>query len=432
MKAMNRVFIRLYAFFCSVILLGTLILFAVKIYNNSKENLVAAEKNFKYIARFISANSEKEYIAAQPFLKKIQDLCALSGNIDKAMLNDSDNKTIFSWDAKTGDVSTVAYEMPSASFVLNPYSMSITVKNPNNADVRIFNFSAVLKTVSDDVLYNSIRDCVFVFAVLFLCTLLLLIINYLMQGSRPAVEKVAISEERPIVSDISAAEIDKLHVDRQNYSLDDLADIDFSKTAPLEPDTFQQSEKIAKPAEYSHENTAAYNEAVYASPESFNEERKPAAEPLNLCGEQYFDEKLEYELGRATSAEQDLSLLLFKLIGVNEACFNEIAEVLLAKFKIKEMIFRLSGIGFAVIMHDANLEKSMQAAEAVYSNIVQIVAKEQLRIGITTRSSRLVSAQRLYEEASSAVEKACENSSAPIVAFRPDPKAYKEYLRDYT
>lgn len=262
MQAMNRVFIRLYAFFCSVILLGTLILFAVKIYNNSKENLVAAEKNFKYIARFISANSEKEYIAAQPFLKKIQELCALSGNIDKAMLNDSDNKTIFSWDAKTGDVSTVAYEMPSASFVLKPYSMSITVKNPNNADVRIFNFSAVLKTVSDDVLYNSIRDCVFVFSVLFLCTLLLLIINYLMQGSRSAVETVAISEERPTVSDISTAEIDKLHVDRQNYSLDDLADIDFSKTAPLEPDTFQQSEKIAKPAEYSHENTAAYTEAV--------------------------------------------------------------------------------------------------------------------------------------------------------------------------
>ena len=125
-------------------------------------------------------------------------------------------------------------------------------------------------------------------------------------------------------------------------------------------------------------------------------------------------------------------MLLFRLIDVNQVCLNEIAEILLAQFKVKEMIFQLSDIGFAVIMHDANLEKSMHIAEAVYSDIVQIIAKEQLGIGITTRSSRLVSARRLYEEASSAVEKACENVASPIVAFRPDPKAYKDYLRDYT
>ena len=439
MKAMNRIFIRLYAFVCSVLLIGTLTFFAMRIYKNSKENLIEAEKNFKYIARFISASSEKEYVSTQAFLKKVQDLCALSGNIDKAMLADSANRVVFSWDAKTGVVSSVPYEIPANSFVLKPYSMSVSVKNPSNADVKLFNFSAVLKTVSEDVFYNSIRDCVFIFAAVFLCTLMLLIINYLIseKGEKQIAQAFEVSSSVQYDNSLPPSQdvADNLHIENKDYNLDDLADIDFSKSSPLDVETFHQSEKNVQPVELGSESSASWFDANYATPKSSGLEtpapEKPA-ELFNPCGEQYFDEKLEYELGRATSAEQDLSLLLFRLIDVNQVCLNEIAEILLAQFKVKEMIFQLSDIGFAVIMHDANLEKSMHIAEAVYSDIVQIIAKEQLGIGITTRSSRLVSARRLYEEASSAVEKACENVASPIVAFRPDPKAYKDYLRDYT
>lgn len=431
---MNRIFIRLYAFVCSVLLIGTLTFFAMRIYKNSKENLIEAEKNFKYIARFISASSEKEYVSTQAFLKKVQDLCALSGNIDKAMLADSANRVVFSWDAKTGVVSSVAYEVPANSFVLKPYSMSISVKNPSNSDVKLFNFSAVLKTVSEDVFYNSIRDCVFIFAAVFLCTLMLLIINYLIseKGEKQIAQAFEVSSSVQYDNSLPPSQdvADNLHIENKDYNLDDLADIDFSKSSPLDVETFHQSQEDTQPVEFGSNDSDSYAGADYEPLKSFVPETP--AELFNPCGEQYFDEKLEYELGRATSAEQDLSLLLFRLIDVNQVCLNEIAEILLAQFKVKEMIFQLSDIGFAVIMHDANLEKSMHIAEAVYSDIVQIIAKEQLGIGITTRSSRLVSARRLYEEASSAVEKACENVASPIVAFRPDPKAYKDYLRDYT
>jgi diguanylate cyclase (GGDEF) domain protein len=434
MKTMNRIFIRLYAFVCSVLLIGTLTFFAMRIYKNSKENLIEAEKNFKYIARFISASSEKEYVSTQAFLKKVQDLCALSGNIDKAMLADSANRVVFSWDAKTGVVSSVAYEVPANSFVLKPYSMSISVKNPSNSDVKLFNFSAVLKTVSEDVFYNSIRDCVFIFAAVFLCTLMLLIINYLIseKGEKQIAQAFEVSSSVQYDNSLPPSQdvADNLHIENKDYNLDDLADIDFSKSSPLDVETFHQSQEDTQPVEFGSNDSDSYAGADYEPLKSFVPETP--AELFNPCGEQYFDEKLEYELGRATSAEQDLSLLLFRLIDVNQVCLNEIAEILLAQFKVKEMIFQLSDIGFAVIMHDANLEKSMHIAEAVYSDIVQIIAKEQLGIGITTRSSRLVSARRLYEEASSAVEKACENVASPIVAFRPDPKAYKDYLRDYT
>ena len=83
-------------------------------------------------------------------------------------------------------------------------------------------------------------------------------------------------------------------------------------------------------------------------------------------------------------------------------------------------------------MHDADLEKSMQEAENAYIDILQIISKEKIAIGITTRSSRLVSAKRLIDEASSALARSFNNSNSPIVAFRPDPAAYRDYIKEYT
>lgn len=447
---MNRVFIRLYSFFCTIILVGTLVIFGVRIYRNSKQNLIEAEKNFKYIARFISASSETEYIVTDVFLRKVQDLCVLSGNIDKAMLANAENQTIFSWNAKDNTVNKVPYKVSNNSFVLKPYTMSISVKNPKTNDTKLYNFSALLKTISDDQLYKSIRDAFFVFAVLFLVTLMLLILSYLLNGkeARAVVnfDETELEEDTTTIEELKKPE-------QKNYSLDDLANVDFSASA-VEASSFpndyniQTSDKsLAYPEGtfYNKTNEKAdvaeqirHGEHIFSPSENLKneslvqEETNSEVENGNICGEAYFEEKLEYELGRATSAEQELSLIIFKLINVTEVELREIGKVLLAQFKIKEMLFQISELGFVVILHDANLDASMEAAEVAYSNIVEIIGEQKLGIGITTRSSRLVSAMRLVEEANSAVEKAFENSQAPIVAFRPDPKAYKDYLRDYT
>lgn len=442
MQIMNRIFVRLYSFFCTLVLIATFAIFGFRVYKNSKLNLIEAEKNFKYLARFISESSETEYIVTDAFLQKLQELCVLSGNIDKAMLTNAENQIVFSWDAKTNTVNEVPYTIPNNSFVLKPYTMSISVKNPKVSDTKIYNFSALLKTISDDQLYKSIRDTFFVFAVVFLITLILLILSYLLNGKEARaivnVEETGASENETLIEVPNATE-------QKNYSLDDLTNVDFSTSITEEPSfsndyNFQADSSLAYPEESFYNSTSEEADRAeqirhgehFSENENIAEGETNLEENANVCGENYFEEKLEYELGRATSAEQDLSLIIFKLTNVNESELQEVAKILLAQFKIKEMLFQISGLGFVVILHDANLDTSMEAAEIAYSNIAESIGPKKLGIGITTRSSRLVSAMRLVEEANSAVEKAFENSDAPIVAFRPDPKAYKDYLRDYT
>jgi hypothetical protein len=49
-------------------------------------------------------------------------------------------------------------------------------------------------------------------------------------------------------------------------------------------------------------------------------------------------------------------------------------------------------------------------------------------IGITTRSLRLITGNRLIEEANQALDKAFEEEGLPIVAFRVNPEKYRQYL----
>ena len=51
-----------------------------------------------------------------------------------------------------------------------------------------------------------------------------------------------------------------------------------------------------------------------------------------------------------------------------------------------------------------------------------------LKIGISSVSSRIVSAERLITEAEQAVFHALEDKSTPVVAFRVNAQKYREYI----
>lgn len=456
---MNKVFVRLYAFVSSILMIATLGIFAYRLVNASHTDLAQAEKNFKYIANFISTNSETTDITSQEFTAQIKKLLNVSGNIAKAMLIDTENKVVFSWDAKTDTITKNAYSVEQHSLILKPYSMSITVGAPHTEGTKPYNFSAILKSLSDDFIYTGLRDCLFVFAVLFLITLMLLIINYLVTDSSKPLQ-VTIMHDTTDTEKSTDRTIGKLQPDSETktYSLEDLADVNFSASAPPSDSTpYNELDLSTVDTERSGDfltaartNSETENDKRAQADTDFSDTRQPESssadgpdapqenmsavyvQETGVSREEYLNEKLEFELGRATSSEQDLSLIIFMLKDVDKKLLKEVADILLHRFKFRDMVFHFSETGFAVIYHDANLEKSMQEAENAYIDILQILSRKEIGIGITTRSSRLVSAKRLIDEASSAVTKSFENSNSPIVAFRPDPQAYRDYIKDYT
>ena len=101
-------------------------------------------------------------------------------------------------------------------------------------------------------------------------------------------------------------------------------------------------------------------------------------------------------------------------------------------FQYKDFIFEYKDDGFAAIVQDRDVDSAMQSAEKLYSSLMDILKEEKQKakpiIGISSRSLRLISVDRLKTEAEQALLHASEDVDSPIVAFRVNPEKYRKYI----
>ena len=189
-------------------------------------------------------------------------------------------------------------------------------------------------------------------------------------------------------------------------------------------------------------------ENEYVSQEELKEDNIPPKftvknDPMGLFSgvsgfgwESYFEPRLDSELVRATSSEQDVSLFMITLPGLNKRsqAAEEIYQVILDFFKYRDMIFEYKNDSFAGIHINMNLESAINYAEQLFINLYAIYEEHNLTskigIGISTRSMRLVPGNRLISEAEQAAEKALEEETMPIVAFKVNHEKYREYVSE--
>lgn len=152
--------------------------------------------------------------------------------------------------------------------------------------------------------------------------------------------------------------------------------------------------------------------------------------------ESYLETRLDSELARAASSEQDLA---FFLIAIEKFDFKnqiipQLTSILLQKFKFRDLIFEYGTNGFAAIVQGMNLDRAMQLSQDLYTEISGLLINYQMHnkfgIGITTRSLRLITGNRIINEAQQAVNKAFDEEGLPIVAFRVNPEKYRQCLVD--
>lgn len=152
--------------------------------------------------------------------------------------------------------------------------------------------------------------------------------------------------------------------------------------------------------------------------------------------ESYLETRLDSELARAASSEQDLA---FFLIAIEKFDFKnpiipQLTSILLEKFKFRDLIFEYGTNGFAAIVQGMNLDRAMSLSQDLYTEISALMVNYQMNnkfgIGITTRSLRLITGNRLIDEAQQAINKAFDEEGLPIVAFRVNPEKYRQYLTD--
>ncbi len=137
----------------------------------------------------------------------------------------------------------------------------------------------------------------------------------------------------------------------------------------------------------------------------------PASEILN---------RLELELERAASFNQDLSLLIF-------SGKSDTEENIRNSYTYEDLVFPLENGNVAVIEINKDLDTSLSLTEGFVKKRIETNGSRDLRVGIASRNGRLISAGRLFNEGENALEKT--DAEKNIVAFRSDPEKYREYLK---
>ena len=156
----------------------------------------------------------------------------------------------------------------------------------------------------------------------------------------------------------------------------------------------------------------------------------------NIGWEEYTSTRLDSELRRCSANEQDLVYLAmeFKELNISDENFYlNFANDAVAFFTMRDMIFEKGKSGIAVILPNADLETAFAKANEFHTRCLSkyrgvFKSKTDLCTGLSSRSGRLIDAQRLIFEANEALEKALLDPVSHIIAFKSDPEKYRAFI----
>jgi GGDEF domain-containing protein len=158
--------------------------------------------------------------------------------------------------------------------------------------------------------------------------------------------------------------------------------------------------------------------------------------PRGLGWETYTRDRLDSELRRCASTEQDLALIIIdvtnpKKLGADE--FKLFCQDAAQYFEHRDLIFEYGDQGISVICPGLSLDRAFAKSEEFNNRVIGKLArpagsKIDLRFGISSRSGRLIDAGQISREAGEALKRAAGDMESHIVAFKSDPEKYRQYL----
>jgi len=154
----------------------------------------------------------------------------------------------------------------------------------------------------------------------------------------------------------------------------------------------------------------------------------------NLGWEEYTKERLDSELHRCASTEQDLTLIFMEfLVQIDDDQYKQAAEEAVSSFTSKDLLFEKGRNGISVIYPGLNLEAGIAKSQKFRQRIIEEffsgnTDKDCLCIGLSSRSGRLLNADRLILEASEALNRAIADPDTSIIAFKSNLEKYRNFI----
>ena len=177
------------------------------------------------------------------------------------------------------------------------------------------------------------------------------------------------------------------------------------------------------PVPASMPETIQQNKRTETGPKGLYSERS------NIGWEEYTKERLDAEIHRCASSDKDLTFLMIEFTNmISDNTFKTIAEEASGILSGKDMLFEYGSQGIYAILPGSDLISSIGKSEKFYQRIKQNHPECDLSIGLTSRSGRLLNADRLMLESREALQRAKIDSTTSIIAFKSDPEKYRAFI----
>lgn len=446
---MKNRFIVVYTVFASIIFIFSISFFGFNLYREFTTNLEKSDKKITVLTNEIRTLSNNISENNASYAKLIKDSIGDAGAYAYIQVKRS-GETVVLYPAGKSKEETI-------SKLTKSYERKITVKEQ---PVEII---ANIYLIKPDSIFYFARISFLLILIITLITIIMIIYLNLSESSG---ETISLEEESENIEDSDELQIE---TEEENPSIsENETEAATEADSATETDVETENKVSAEEAtEVSEETTGVVEEAsseeekTEVTPEVTPEEVKailaepltdaqiePAKLPLDeikpqntendpsglfnpstgIGWESYILTRLANEIDRATASEFDLSLFIIRMADINRDSeeFKNVCNYLAIQFQFKDLLFEYKDDSIVAIKISMDIDEAIILADKLYSDICNIINSNKCRIGISSRSIRMVTGERLMLEAEQAIEHSDESS--PIIAFRVDSEKYRQLM----
>lgn len=281
------------------------------------------------------------------------------------------------------------------------YSLFVEYSNASSNIYYIFNTTKILE---------SLKISILIIASATVLTIILLIVTYCKKQKK---YNMVMEDEEAAINDDNIVEEDELDNEIEEENADDSEEL--KETSQEE---VQNEEKNELPSEE-------------CKPVMIEDSNVLFSEKTHFIMEEYLENRLNSELNRAISSEFDLALFIIQIKNLNKDAdyIEKLSDYISVQFQFKDLIFEFKDDCIACIKTNCIIDDAIALADKIHKEIVDIT-KEKCYIGVSTRSIRMISAERIITEAYEALKHAHEDEENPIIGFRVNAEKYMEMMKN--
>ena len=391
---------------------GSIFYFFNTIHTDYKNGLSRSEKIFREIST--SAEKSPDQIKPEMFSEKDGILSAKYSKNNKTLIAFPDEQT--------------------SSQVINSKLVKVFYKTIVSQE-DTYELKIAVYILRPNVIYNAARNSFIIILAATLVTIGMLIFISAKTKKVPNEEEtedndISLEEEFNIKYETPAEETQEKQEEnnqKNETSFDDIENIEEIDIPKEEIISGPESDNT-KISETQEENPFAGENPEETPSDAYYNEHKIMQNAYDSSENSYsLKERINFELTKATSNEQDFSVLLIEI--KNSEKFADIEKFLTDNYG-KENVFNYKENTFALLKENTNIDEAEDKAALIENNIRTLYEEPNLAIGISSRSIRTITADRLLAEAEEALNHANNDPDSKIVGFHVDVEKYREFMEN--